>query len=180
MLVFLCALIHHSQEWRMGFTPAVIIIQIIRCGGSKPPPYNKGYGNRIPSNDLNFLHHSHKSPQKQKSRPNPNDFIQLSKGWRAGHKARKPSETIFAPPFSTTHRLLSDKRPLLPISLYYPVSDPLIRSHPARSVSAIPPKTLYLVCVSFREGRNHLKRRSVLPSRAHPTSLATHHPDLSQ
>ena len=90
----------------------------------------------------------------------PNDFIQLSKGWRAGHKARKPSETIFAPPLSTTPCPLSDKRPLLPISLYYPVSDPLIRSHPARSVSAIPPKTLYLVPVSFREGRNHLKRRS--------------------
>ena len=77
----------------------------------------------------------------------PNDFIQLSKGWRAGHKARKPSETIFAPPFSTAPRLLSDKRPLLPISLYYPVSDPLIRSHPARSVSAIPPKNpLFSLC----------------------------------
>ena len=77
----------------------------------------------------------------------PNGFIQRSKDWRAGYKARKPSETIFAPPFSTAPRLLSDKRPLLPISLYYPVSDPLIRSHPARSVSAISPKNpLFSLC----------------------------------
>ena len=61
-----------------GLAPAATNDLDYDDGGSKPPPYNKGYGHRISLQTIFALFITAEKPQKQKSRPNPNDFIKRS------------------------------------------------------------------------------------------------------